>query len=39
MISTKKLAENNDSEACNSTLQIGYLFVVMGLCENFTVSA
>ena len=37
MINTIKLAENNDSEACDSTLQIGHLWVVMAFGENFRV--
>ena len=37
MLSTIKLAKNNDSEACDSILQIGQLWVVMALSKNFTV--
>lgn len=36
---TARLAKNNVLEACDTILQICHLLVVMGITENFKVSA
>ena len=37
MISTIRLVENNNSEACDSILQLAIVWVVIGLSGDFTV--
>ena len=37
MISTIRLVENNNAEACDSILQLAIVWVVIGLSEDFTV--
>ena len=39
MVSAIRLAERDDSVACDIIFQIGNLWVVMALTENFTVRA